>query len=54
MFQPILEVPSEMLVWMHKQSHSAFIGDMLRLIQRKGGLTQNQLNEIKKMMGDNR
>ncbi len=45
-FQPVLEVPKDLLVWMNAQSQSAFIGDMLRLITRKGGLTQNQLNMI--------
>lgn len=48
-FQPPVEIPADVLQWMHTQSQSAFIGDMLRLYQRKGGISQNQLEEVLKM-----
>ena len=45
-FSPPLEVPADLLTWMHTQSQSEFIGGMLRVIQRTGGLTEKQLQMV--------
>ncbi len=49
LFSPPLEVPTELEAWMRTQSQSAFVGDMLRLLARKGGLTAEQLERLKVM-----
>lgn len=48
-YSPALEVPAKLVEWMNKQSNSQFIGDMLQQIQRKGGLTEKQLIQVKVM-----
>jgi len=48
-FQPPVEIPTDVLKWMQTQSQSAFIGDMLRLYQRKGGIAQSSLDEVLRM-----
>lgn len=46
-FSPALEVPAYLYNWMKLQSKSQFIGDMLALVERKGGLTENQIIAVK-------
>lgn len=48
-YNPPLEVPADLIAWMRQQSWSAFIGDMLRVIDRTGGLASWQLVEVQKM-----
>lgn len=48
-FEPLLDVSSEMIAAMRaKASKSAFFAAMLDLIRRNGGLTQKQIDMIKK------
>jgi hypothetical protein len=42
-----IEIPAYLLAWMQTQSQSAFIGDMLQVHLRTGGLTEQQLIEVK-------
>lgn len=42
----IEEIPTDLLNWMRTQSRSAFVGDMLRKIQRDGGVSSRQLEEL--------
>lgn len=48
---PPLEVPPALEAWMRTQSQSAFVGDMLRLLARKGGLTEDQIAMLQKQKG---
>jgi hypothetical protein len=41
------EVPQYLIDWMRTQSKSAFIGDMLRVWNTNGGLSERQLVEVK-------
>lgn len=46
-YNPPLEVSPEIVAWLRDNARRlAFAGDMLRVIQRKGGLTQTQLDMI--------
>ena len=47
-YRPTLAVPTAIERWMHTQSQSTFIGDMLRILMNKGGLTEAQLAEVQK------
>lgn len=51
MYSPHVEVPTSVLAWLHTQSKSAFCGDMLRVIQREGGLTEAQLKMVLNLKG---
>lgn len=45
---PVLEVSETIMFLLHDNAHkSAFAADMLRVIQRKGGLTENQLDMVR-------
>ncbi len=47
-YNPPLDVPKELVNWMREHaSSSAFLADMLRMIDRKGGLTQGQLDMVR-------
>jgi hypothetical protein len=45
-YSPPLEVPPATVEWLRSRSDLAFAGDMLRVMQRAGGLTQRQLDMI--------
>lgn len=47
-YSPPLEVPQELINWMRaRASQSALLADMLRVIDRKGGLTQSQIDRVR-------
>ena len=48
-FNPPLEVSNDLRAWMTRQSRSAFVGDMLRAYDRKGGLTEQQIKWLEEM-----
>jgi hypothetical protein len=42
-----VEVPAALITWMRSHaSRNAFLADMLRVIDRTGGLTQRQLDMV--------
>lgn len=46
-FEPPVEIPADLLAWMRQQSQSEFVGSMLRLYLRNGGVSQNQLSMLR-------